>query len=230
MAIFKIVSSSFYRSQPVFSQRSWSHLAKNLCGNLTPEKIYRLGCHENRDEDNSNNDKNHQTATSKSSSPGISGILGTCRNPTPDTSTLHFSFSPLSVSTVQRFELGSHFVLTTWRVCFNCHNSLRKLISNIGPPLSPSLQTWCEISTQTWPPPPLIRLWDILRRTSDFQLSYNFAIALVALLSMAYIIHLCARRFQMLSVFCDWYSSSLEKRAKECGLVKLSSEFSAGVF
>ena len=124
---FKIVSSSFfYRSQPVFSQRSWSHLAKNLCGNLTTEKIYRLGCHENRDED-----KNHQTATSKSSSPGISGILGTCRNPTPDTSTLHFSFSPLSVSTVQRFELGSHFVLTTWRVCFNgrCHNSLRKSIS-----------------------------------------------------------------------------------------------------
>ena len=38
MAIFKIVSSFFYRSQPVFSQRSWSHLAKNLCGNLTPEK------------------------------------------------------------------------------------------------------------------------------------------------------------------------------------------------
>ena len=111
----------FYRSQPVFSQRSWSHLAKNLCGNSTPEKKYTLGCHENRDADNSNNDK---TATSKSSSPGISGILGTCRNPTPDTSTLHFSFSPLSVSTVQRFELGSHFVLTTWRVCFNWRKSI----------------------------------------------------------------------------------------------------------
>ena len=96
---------------------------------LNPWKKYTLGCHENRDEDNSNNDKNHQTATSKSSSPGISGILGTCRNPTPDTSTLHFSFSPLSVSTVQRFELGSHFVLTTWRVCFNwrSHNSLRSI-------------------------------------------------------------------------------------------------------